>query len=154
MVVENIQRKRKQSTLPFTFSVAEKKRSVCVDVSDDESNNEDSEVLCSICHDVDDPTETLNITWVDCDWKIWLRKSCWLCVAHIKWICWQWKKIHIIVLSFNLVHNPFSNIYFLPSFHCKRMDWGRSWLLSRGQVIFKLHLDIKLVFWHIVLFDV
>ena len=63
------------------------------------------------------------------------RKS-WLCVAHIKWICWQCKKIHTIILSFNLVHNAYSNTYFLPSFHCVRMGWGSSWLLSRGQVIF------------------
>ena len=83
-VVENVQHKRKQSILPFTFSVAEKKRSVRVEVSDDESNNEDSEVPCSICDDVDDPTETRNITWVDWDCKIRLHKSCWLCVAHIK----------------------------------------------------------------------
>ena len=98
MVVENVQRKRKQSTLPFTISVAEKKKSVCVEFSDEESNNKGSEVPCSICNDVDDPTKTHNITWVDCDTsKIWVHKSCatqcgwlnvkrksWLCVAHIK----------------------------------------------------------------------
>ena len=84
MLVENVQHKRKQSILPFTFSVAEEKRSVWVEVSDDESNNEDSEVPCSICHDVDDPTETRNITWADWDCKIRRHKSCCLCVAHIK----------------------------------------------------------------------
>ena len=98
MVVENVQRKQKQSTWPFTFYVAEKKKTVCVEVSDQESNNEDSEVPCSICNDVDDPTETRNITWVDSDTcEIWVQKSCatqggwlnvkrkcWLCVAQIK----------------------------------------------------------------------
>ena len=49
MVVENVQRKRKQSTLPLTISVAEKIKSVCVEVSDKESNDEDSKAPCSIC---------------------------------------------------------------------------------------------------------
>ena len=62
MVVENVEYKRKQATLPFIFSVAEKKKSVCVEGSDEESNNEDSEVPCSIYNDADDPTETPNIT--------------------------------------------------------------------------------------------
>ena len=93
MVVENVQRKQKQSTWSFTFYVAEKKKTVCVEVSDEESNNEDSEVPCSICNDVDDPTKTRNITWVDCDTcEIWVQKSCanqggWLNVKRKCWLC-------------------------------------------------------------------
>ena len=39
MVLENIQQERKQSTLPFIFFVAEKKKNVCEEVSEEEPNN-------------------------------------------------------------------------------------------------------------------
>ena len=61
-----MQSKRKQSTLSFKIFVSEKKSS-CKEVEDEESNNGESEVLCSIHDDVDNPTKSRDITWGYCD---------------------------------------------------------------------------------------
>ena len=66
MVIENVQSKRKQSTLPFKIFVSEKKIA-CEEASDEESNNEESEVLCSRYNYVGNPTKTRDITWGYCD---------------------------------------------------------------------------------------
>ena len=65
-MVENVQSKRKQSTLSFKIFASEKKSS-CKEVEDEESNNEESEVPCSIRDDVDNPTKSRDITWGYCD---------------------------------------------------------------------------------------